>query len=52
MKALWKGQGTLVAHYLLRPRRVAPPLESFYKFMNLNPEPSMTWDFLHIHSGV
>ena len=26
MKALWKGQGTLVAHILLRPRRVAPPL--------------------------
>jgi len=20
--------------------------------MNLNPEPSMTWDLLHIHSGV
>ena len=31
--------------YLLRPRRAAPPLESFYKFMNLNPEPSMTLGF-------
>jgi len=20
--------------------------------MNLNPEPNMTWDLLHIHSGV
>ena len=37
---------------LIRPRRVAPPLESVNEFMNYNPEPSMTWDLFHIRSGA